>query len=139
MDLFMSNDATAPESYYHSILSMGKLRTVGHASRLSKAVLHALGFNLSGPVKKKLAESLPENLSRELTRGWRLIHFRNTKLTALEFAKDVSLHSGNTDAQVGLMATQAVFHSLKQLIDGDLSHEVAKDLSPELRKLWNTA
>jgi uncharacterized protein (DUF2267 family) len=37
------------------------------------------------------------------------------------------------------MATAAVFGRLKQLVDADLSRRVAKDLSPEVRDLWNAA
>ncbi len=78
-------------------------------------------------------------LAGELTRGWRLAHFRNTRISLEDFAADVALHSGNTDPLYNRMATAAVFGQIKRLIDDDLSRKVAKDLSPEVRELWNSA
>lgn len=135
----MGNDVMALETYYQGIMAAGKLRTVDHATRLSNAVLRTLGFNLSGDTKKKLAQSLPEHLSRALTRGWHLIHVRDTKITLDEFAKKVSLRSGNTDPQFAILATTAVFQNLKQFIDHDLDQAISRDLSPEIRRLWNAA
>lgn len=135
----MSEQTIPLDTFYNRLMQQGNLRTPDHAARLSSAVLHSLGFNLSGGIKRKLAKALPAGLSRELTRGWRLIHFRNRGLSLHDFAKDVALHSGNTDPQYAMMAIEAVFHQLKQLIDPDLSREVAKDLSPEVRSLWNAA
>lgn len=135
----MSNQTMTLDNYYNEIMQRGKLRTPVHAARLSTAVLHTLGFNLSGGVKKDLARALPPDLARDLTRGWRLIHFRDRNVTLHNFAKDVARHSGNTDPQYAQMATMAVFHQIKQLVDADLSHEVAKDMSPEVREFWNAA
>jgi uncharacterized protein (DUF2267 family) len=135
----MAGDASSLEQYFQGIKVRGKQRTVDHAVRISYAVLHMLGFNLSGGVKRKLTDSLPEELSRQLNRGWRLIHFRNRNITLQQFSKDVSLHTGNTDPQFAETSTRAVFHNLKQLIDYDLIREIAKDLSPELRRVWNAA
>lgn len=135
----MSNETMTLESYYRGLEQQANMRTTGHAARLSGAVLHNLGFNLSGGVKRQLAQALPPDLAHDLTRGWRLIHFRNRHLPLHKFAKDVALHSGNTDPQNAETETAAVFHQLKRFIDNDLSRQVAKDLSPEIRKLWNNA
>ena len=117
----------------------GNLRTPQHASRLTFAVLHTLGFNLSGGVKRDLAKALPDDLGQHLTRGWRLINIRHKQLPLRDFAKDVARHNGNTDARYAESATRVVFHRLKSLIDDDLVRAVARDLSPEVRDLWNAA
>jgi uncharacterized protein (DUF2267 family) len=135
----MTHQTMTLDTYYTEIMQRGNMRTPDQAARVSRAVLRALGFNLSGGLKRELARALPDHLGRELRRGWRLIHFRNTRLPLEEFAKDVALNSGNTDPQYGAMATSAVFGQIKQLIDDDLSHRVGKDLSPEVRALWDAA
>ena len=135
----MSDQSMQLDSFYSAVMQRGNLRTTDHAARASSAVLHSLGFNLSGGVKRELARTLPADLAHELTRGWRLIHFRDTHLTVEKFARDVALHSGNTDPQYARMATAAVFSQLKRLIDDDLNRRVAKDISPEVRDLWNAA
>lgn len=131
--------ATPIDNFYQAIMEDGNLRTPQHASRLTFAVLHTLGFNLSGGVKRELAKALPDDLGRQLKRGWRLINIRHKKLPLREFAKDVARHSGNTDAVYAESATRVVFHRLKTLIDDDLVRKVARDLSPEVRELWNAA
>ncbi len=127
------------DSFYAEVVRRGNMRSADQAALVSSAVLHTLGFNLSGGVKRELAHALPEHLARQLTRGWRLIHFRNTYLPLEKFAADVGLHSGNTDPQYARMATAAVFGQIKRLISDDVSRRVAKDLSPEVRDLWNSA
>lgn len=136
----MSNHTTTSHSFYDSVMQLGNLRTPAHAERITNAVLHTLGFNLSGSTKKKLAKALPENLARALTRGWVLINIRHRKLSYEDFAKDVALHAGNTDAQYAKRTTEIVFRQIKRLINDDaLSREVAKDLSPEVGKVWDAA
>ena len=135
----MSDQMMTLDAFYAGVMQHGKLRTPDHAARLSSAVLHTLGFNLSGSIKRQLVRALPADLAHELTRGWRLIHFRDTHLPLEKFAHHVALHSGNTDPQYAKMASAAVFGQIKRLIDADLSRRVAKDLSPEVRDLWNTA
>lgn len=137
----MSNQAqaTTSDKLYQAIMEDGNLRTTQHASRLTFAVLHTLGFNLSGGVKRDLAKALPDDLGRYLTRGWRLINIRHKQLPLRDFAKDVARHNGNTDARYAESATRVVFHRLKSLIDDDLVRAVARDLSPEVRELWNAA
>lgn len=135
----MSNQTVTLDNFYESVMQRGNLRTPSHASRLTFAVLHTLGFNLSKRVKSKLARALPDELAKDLTRGWRLINIRHKNLTLEKFAKDVAMHNGNTDAQATGTAVEVVFRQLKQLIDDDLIREVARDLSPEVRALWNAA
>jgi uncharacterized protein (DUF2267 family) len=135
----MSHQTMTLDTYYTEVMQQGKMRTTDQAARVSRAVLRALGFNLSGGIKRELARALPDDLGRQLRRGWRLIHFRNSRLSLEAFAKDVALNSGNTDPQYAEMATAAVFGQIKRLIDDDLSRRVAKDLSPEVRALWNAA
>jgi uncharacterized protein (DUF2267 family) len=53
-----------------------------------------------------------------------------------KFAKDVALHSGNTDPKYAEMVTKVVFRQLKSFMDEDLRREVAKDLSPEVGDFW---
>ncbi len=113
--------------------------TTAHAVRTTSAVLRALGFNLSGSVKRKLAKALPEALARELTRGWRLINIRQRKLPLQDFLKDIALNSGNTDPQYAEYYVAAVFRAMKQHIDAKTSRAVARDLSPEIRDFWNAA
>lgn len=135
----MSNETTPIDGFYHAVMRNGNLRTPSHASRLTFAVLHTLGFNLSGGVKKQLAKALPSELARDLTRGWRLINIRSKNLSLGRFSKDVARHSGNTDPDNAENATKVVFHQIKQIIDRDLSRDVARDLSPEVREFWNAA
>lgn len=137
----MSNPSTAIDldAFYQSMMQAGNLRTPKHASRLTFAVLHTLGFNLSGSVKRDLAKSLPEDLAKSLTRGWRLINIRHKNLSLHDFAKDVARNSGNTDAAVAETRTRLVFHQIKKLLDGNLIHEVGRDLSPEVRDAWLAA
>ena len=88
------------------------MRTADQAARVSCAVLHTLGINLSGGVKRQMARALPPDLAHELTRGGRLLHIRDTHLPLEKFAHDVALHSGNTDPQYARMAAAAVFGQL---------------------------
>lgn len=136
----MSNQTTILHSFYDSVMQLGNMRTPAHAERITKAVLRTLGFNLSGGTKNKLAKALPENLAHALKRGWVLINIRHSKLSYEDFAKDVALHAGNTDAHYAKMTTEIVFRQIKRLINDDaLSREVAKDLSPEVGKVWDAA
>lgn len=135
----MSNQTLSLDSFYRAIMQKGNLRTPDHASRLTFAVLHTLGFNISGGTKKELARALPDELARDLTRGWRLINIRSSRLPLEKFMKDVARHNGNTDPKNAERATKVVFGELKQLIDDDLTRAVARDLSPEVRAFWNAA
>jgi uncharacterized protein (DUF2267 family) len=135
----MNNQMAALDGFYYEIMANSKLPTPVHAARFTSAVMRSLGFNLSGGVKKKLARSLLEPMARDLIRGWRLVNIRHSQLPLRDFLKDIAMHSGNTDAQYAEMATAAVFRQIKQNLDADVSREVARDLSPEVRAFWNAA
>lgn len=135
----MSNQTITSDAFYNTIMEDGNLRTPQHASRLTFAVLHTLGFNLGGAAKRKLAQALPDETARYLTRGWRLINIRHRRLPLAQFAKDVARHSGNTDPQYAARAIEVVFRQIKKLIDDDVVRAVARDLSPEVRAVWNAA
>ncbi|RIK16970.1 MAG: hypothetical protein DCC51_12965 [Anaerolineae bacterium] len=135
----MSDQTMTLDKLYQSMMQNGNLRTTGQASRITFAVLRTLGFNLSRSVKGELAKALPDEFARELKRGWRLVNIRHRNMTIETFAKDVARNSGNTDVQVGITKTRLVFHYIKALIDDDISRKVARDLSPEVRDLWNAA
>ncbi len=135
----MSNRTTTADSFYEEMTRLGNFRTPDHAERATFAVLHTLGFNLSGSTKKKLAKALPESLAHYLTRGWRLINIRHKKLSLDKFAKDVALHSGNTDREVAKVQAGVIFRQIKGLIDDGLIREVSRDLSPEVSDFWDKA
>ncbi|HEX6384755.1 MAG TPA: DUF2267 domain-containing protein [Anaerolineae bacterium] len=125
--------------YYQRVQKMGNLRTPAHGRRWSGAVLKTLGLNLDGKTKKKLARALPPELAEDLTRTFWLLHFRDPNLSGHEFQSQVARRSGNTDADFARFPILAVFHHLKQLIDPDLSQQVAQSLSPEVAELWRQA
>ncbi len=135
----MSNQSTTLDNFYQSVMQTGNLRTPKHASRLTFAVLHTLGFNLSGGVKRELAKALPEDMAKFLTRGWRLINIRHKNLSLHDFAKDVARHNGNTDPAVAATGVRVVFQQIKKMLDDDLIRRVGRDLSPEVRELWLAA
>lgn len=127
------------DNYYQTVQSKGSLRTPAHAQRWSTAVLKTLGVNLDRKTKKKLAKALPEELGNDLKRLFWLVHFRNKNMTQQEFQFEVSKRSGNSDWQFAKIPTQAVFHSLKELIDQDTNQAVADTLAPDVRDMWQTA
>jgi uncharacterized protein (DUF2267 family) len=128
-----SIDLTA---FYKGVQQSGKLRTVSHAQRWSKAVLNTLGLNLDRKTKEQLAKALPADLAEHLTRVFWLLHFRDPQLSRAEFLDQVSRRSGNTDTDFARYPTAAVFSHVKGLIDANLSEQVAQALSPEVRQLW---
>lgn len=127
------------DTFYAYVQSTGKLRTIEHAQRWSAAVLNALSLNLDRGTKKRLARALPSELAQALTRVFYLAHFRNPNLSLEEFLSQVSRRGGNTDTLFARYPTQAVFGGLKQLIGEELSDQVARSLSPEVRALWRQA
>ncbi len=135
----MSNHTISIDDYYDDVMRGGNLRTPDHAARLSFAVLRALGFNLGGAAKRKLAKALPPELARDLTRSWRLINIRHGNLSVDRFATEVARNSGNTDPDFAKTAMRAVFRQIKGMIGDDMSRTVARDLSPEMRAFWNAA
>lgn len=133
------NNQTSIHPVFNQIAEESNLPTTAHAIRTTSAVLRELGFTLSGGVKRKLAKALPQELARELTRGWRLINIRQSKLPLQDFLKNIALNSGNSDPQYAEYYVAAVFRAMKQHIDSKTSREVARDLSPEIRDFWNAA
>jgi uncharacterized protein (DUF2267 family) len=133
-----SNGSTL-DGYYQQVEENGLLLTEDNARQWSTAVLRALGTNLSQRTKKKLANTLPDELAFDLTRKFLLLHFRNKSMPREEFLTQVARMSGNTDAQFAYYPTRAVFHALKQYAGEDVSQEVADDLAPELSHFWEQA
>lgn len=126
-------------NYYHTVQTLGNLRTPEHARRWSTAVLKTLGVNLDRKTKKKLAKALPEELGNDLKRLFWLVHFRNKGMTQQEFQFEVSKRSGNSDWQFTRIPIQGVFHGVKELVDKDTQQAVADSLAPDVRDLWQEA
>ena len=125
--------------YYATIQTNGKLIAPIHAQRWSSALLKTLGLNINKGTKKSLAKALPEPLCNDLSRVFWLANFRDTNMTAYEFQELVARRSGNSDPNFAKHPIIAIFGALKQLIDAQMSDQVASDLSPELRDLWQNA
>ena len=125
--------------YFTYIQKAGKLRTPSHAQRWSRAVLKTLGINLDRSTKKKLAKALPAELANDLTRVFWLVHFQNSGLTQYDFLNQVSRRAGNTDPDFARYPTTAVFHQIKAIVGKDMTSQVAKTLSPEMRQMWEEA
>lgn len=135
----MSNQAASMQTFYQSVETQARLPTASHAERWTEAVLRTMGFNLGGGTKRELAKALPEELARQLTRGWKLINLHNPYLTQEAFLKQVALRSGNTDQDYARKATTAVFRNLKSFTDSDLQREITRSLPREVGKLWDEA
>ena len=125
--------------YFAYIQKAGKLRTPAHAQRWSRAVLKTLGINLDRGTKKKLAKALPADLAGDLTRVFWLAHFQNSGLTQYDFLNQVSRRAGNTDPDFARYPVTAVFRQIKAIVGQDVSSQVAKTLSPEMRQMWEAA
>ncbi|MCB9420603.1 MAG: DUF2267 domain-containing protein [Ardenticatenaceae bacterium] len=125
--------------YFAYIQKAGKLRTTSHAQRWSRAVLKTFGINLDRGTKKKLAKALPADLADDLTRVFWLAHFQNSGLTQYDFLNQVSRRAGNSDPDFARYPVTAVFHQLKAIIGPDMTNQVAKSLSPEMRQMWEEA
>ena len=125
--------------YYQHVQTQGQLRTSTHAERYSRAVLQQLGLSLPRNMKRELAKALPDPLARDLTKVFWLAHFRDTNQPALDFQQRVARRSGNTDQFFARTYILAVFASLKNLLDSDLSKRIGDTLSPEIGALWRMA
>lgn len=125
--------------YYAAIQATGKLRSPVHAQRWSRGVLNTLGLTLDRGTKKKLASALPNELAGDLTRKFWLAHFRNSGQTPYEFFNQVSRRSGNSDPDFARFPTTAVFRQIKALAGQNVSDQVAKALSPDMRQMWEAA
>ncbi len=135
----MSNEALTLESFYLNVENDAHLRTVGHAERWTEAVLRTMGFNMGGGTKRDLAKALPDDLSRQLTRGWKLINLHNSRMTQKAFLNEVARRSGNTDSAYARMATLAVFRNLKNYVDDNLERDIARSLPKDVGQLWDEA
>ena len=125
--------------YFAYIQKVGKLRSSAHAQRWSRAVLKTFGINLDRSAKKKLAQAVPAELADDLTRVFWLLHFQDGGLTQYDFLNQVSRRAGNTDPDFARYPTTAVFHQIKTIIGSDISQQIAKTLSPEMRQMWQEA
>ncbi|GAB4163635.1 MAG: hypothetical protein Fur0021_38970 [Candidatus Promineifilaceae bacterium] len=128
------------EQFYQHVQNAGRLRTPQHARRWSDGVLKTLGLHLDRSTRRTLAQALPPELAASLTRVFWLVHFRDRRLSAQQFQKQVANRSGVTDAQFARTPILAVFSGIKEIInDSELSSRVAAALSPEVRSLWEEA
>lgn len=127
------------DTFYDQLMESGYMRTKKHARRWTTAVLKTLGFHLGRGVKKDLANALPEPMADDLTRVFWLLHFRDPDLRLDKFLNQVALRSGNTDIQFARYPTRAIFHQIKEMIDGQLADKVADDLPTAVGQLWREA
>ncbi|MCP4427650.1 MAG: DUF2267 domain-containing protein [Chloroflexi bacterium] len=125
--------------YFAHVQEAGKLRSLAHAQRWSQGILKTLGINLDRGTKKKLAQALPDELADDLTRVFWLAHFRNGGQTQHEFLNQVSRRCGNSDPSFARFPTTAVFHQIKAIAGQDVSDQVAKALSSDMRQMWEAA
>ncbi len=135
----MTHTTNNVDNYYANIQQSGKLRSAAHAKRWSRGILNTLGINLDRRTKRQLAKALPVELAADLTRVFWLAHFRNSGMSRHEFLNQVSRRCGNTDPSFARYPTTAVFHQLKQFTEQELSRQVAKTLSPDVRQMWEEA
>ncbi|MEJ2749715.1 MAG: hypothetical protein P8183_17680 [Anaerolineae bacterium] len=56
-----------------------------------------------------------------------------------DFLNQVSRRAGNTDPDFARSPVTAVFHQIKAIAGQDVSTQVAKSLSPEMRQMWEAA
>ncbi len=126
-------------NYYEQVLSNGSLRTPDHAQRWSQAVLQTLGLNLQRSVKKSLGSALPEELNSQLYGVFWLLNFRNEEMSALDFQERVAKRAGNSDKLFARLPTVAVFGAVKTMVGDKVANQVADDLAPELKNLWQGA
>lgn len=131
-------DAKLTDFYTH-VQQQGSLLTPDHAWIWTRGTLNMLGVNLSKGARNALTKALPEELQKQLSGVFWLAFFRNTNLTAYEFQNRVARRSGNTDAQFAKRPVMAVFGALKKLVGENVSRQIAQDLAPEVRELWEKA
>ena len=123
-------------AYYLYVQNEGKLLSAAQARQWSSGTLKTLGLSVDRRSKRALAKKLPDDLSKDLTSVFWLLHFRDPKQSAAEFKSKVGRRSGNTDAEFAQFPILAVFSGLKAFIDFDLSGRVSRSLSPEIRDMW---
>lgn len=124
------------DNYYRYVQKAGKLLSSAQALQWSNGTLKTLGVSVDRKTKRALAKELPEELSKQLTSVFWLLHFRNPNQSAAEFRLMVARRSGNTDSDFARYPILAIFSGIKSLIDFDLSGRVSRSLSPEIRDIW---
>lgn len=127
------------ESYYAAVQEKGSMLSQKLAHNWSEATLKMMGLYMQKSGKKALSEKLPEPLSDQLGRVFRLMHFPDPNMSLDEFLHAVARRAGHSDPQYAEMGVKAVFYALKTIIDKDTSDKVADSLSPEVRALWQNA
>ncbi|MCB0037106.1 MAG: DUF2267 domain-containing protein [Anaerolineales bacterium] len=127
------------EEFFDYVKTAGKLRTADHARTWTRGTLNMLGVNIDRGVKKELANALPEEFVKWLKGGPWLLHFRDTNISSYEFQNRVARRSSNSDPQFAYYPVKAVFGGLKRLLDQNVGQNLADNLSPELREIWNEA
>jgi uncharacterized protein (DUF2267 family) len=124
------------DNYYLRVQKAGKLLSSAQALQWSTGTLKTLGLSVDRRTKRALAKELPEELAKQLTSVFWLLHFRDPNQSAAEFRLKVARRSGNTDSEFAQYPILAVFSGIKSLIDFDLSGRVSRSLSPEIRDIW---
>ena len=122
--------------YYLHVQNEGKLLSTTQARQWSSGTLKTLGLCVDRRTKRALAKELPEDLARDLTSVFWLLHFRDPNQSADEFKLKVGRRSGNTDSEFAQFPILAVFYVLKAFRDFDLIGRVSRSLSPEIRDMW---
>jgi uncharacterized protein (DUF2267 family) len=136
----LNNGMTANlDQFYQTVGAQAYIPTTELSQRWTTAVLQTLGFHLPRRTKRALAKALPADLGPAVTAIFWLLHFRDPNLTAEEFQKQVAKRSGHTDAVYARFPILAIFGAIKQQIDPQLSAQIAGDLPPEVRALWEKA
>ncbi len=132
----MAKDLTR---FYEIVKENSDLRTMMHAQRWTRATLQTLGINLPKGAKNVMAQSLPDELSSYLTDVWWMLPVRDPNIEAHDFSARVARRAGNTDPRYAKLVAEAVFGAIKGVIATDVAQQVYEGLSPDLRKMWESA
>ena len=132
----MAQDLT---KFYEVVKENSDLRTMMHAKRWTRATLQTLGINLPKAAKQAMARSLPDELSSYLTDVWWMLPVRDPNIEAHDFSARVARRAGNTDPRYAKLVSEAVFGAVKGTIETDVAQQVRDGLSPDLRKMWESA
>ena len=127
------------DTYFGLIQEKGNIISEKLAKRWSESTLKMMGLYMGKGGKKALSSQLPKELSDDLNRVFRLMHFPNTNMPLQEFQSAVARRGGHSDPQFAKLAITGVFHGLKTLIDKDTTDKVSESLSPEIREVWDNA
>ncbi|MEM7335275.1 MAG: DUF2267 domain-containing protein [Chloroflexota bacterium] len=135
----MTQSSTKLDNYFSAIQTKGNIISEKLAKRWSESTLKMMGLYMAKDGKKALSGQLPQELSDQLNRVFRLLHFPNTNMPMQEFQSAVARRGGHSDPQFAKLAIIGVFHGLKTLIDKDTTDKVSESLSPEIREVWDNA